>query len=88
VSSSPGMREGEEGVTDEDNVVEVAIAEEEDDNEPIKVIPMPDSTPPRPTYKQTARIRIGPQGRPTKTLAPRMSAREASMNSSETGSAV
>jgi hypothetical protein len=41
--SSPGMRKGEERVTNEDDVVEVAIAEEEDDDEPVGVIPMPDS---------------------------------------------
>jgi hypothetical protein len=54
VLSSPSMREGEEGVTDEDDVVEVAVAEEDD--EPIEVIPVPDSTPPQPAYKQTTQI--------------------------------
>jgi hypothetical protein len=44
VLSSPGMREGEEEVIDEDNVVEVAIAEVEDDDEPVEVILVPDST--------------------------------------------
>jgi hypothetical protein len=86
VLSSPGMREGEEGLDDEDDVVDVAVAEE--DNEPIEVIPVPDSTPPQQAYKQTAQIRIGPRGRPTKTLALRMSAREASLNSPETISVV
>jgi hypothetical protein len=38
VLSSPGMRQGEEGVANEDSVVEVAIAEEEDNDEPVKVI--------------------------------------------------
>jgi hypothetical protein len=43
VLSSPSMREGEEEVADENDVVEVAIVEEDD--EPIKVISVPDSTP-------------------------------------------
>jgi hypothetical protein len=62
VLSPPGMREGEEGVTDvedvvevivaeEDDMVEVAVAEEEDDDGLVKVISMPDSPPTRPTYK-------------------------------------
>jgi hypothetical protein len=94
--SSPGMREGEEGVTDEEDVVEVAIANEEDgvvmaavinkDDDPVKVIPVPNSTPPRPAYKQTVRIRISPRGRPTRTRAPRMDVREANPESSKTGS--
>jgi hypothetical protein len=62
VLSSSGMREGEEGVVDADDVVEVTIVEEEDDDEPVKVIPVPDPTPPRPAYKQSVRIRIGPRG--------------------------
>jgi hypothetical protein len=56
------MREGEEGVTDvedvvevivaeEDDMVEVAVAEEEDDDGLVKVISVPDSPPTRPTYK-------------------------------------
>jgi hypothetical protein len=88
VLSSPGMREGEEGVTDEDVVVEVIVAEEEDDDEPIEVIPVPDSTPPRSAYKQTVRIRIGPWGRPTETLALRTGAGEAGRISPEIGSEV
>jgi hypothetical protein len=44
VLPSLGMREGEEEVIDEDNMVEVAIAEVEDDDEPVKVILVPDST--------------------------------------------
>jgi hypothetical protein len=51
VLSSPGMREGEEGVADEDDVAEVIVVKEEDDGEPVKVILVPDSTPPRPAYK-------------------------------------
>jgi hypothetical protein len=73
VLSSPGMREGEEGVADvedvvvvavveEDDGVEVVVAEEEDDDRPVKVIPVPESPPTRPTYKQTTWIRIGPWG--------------------------
>jgi hypothetical protein len=54
------MRDGEEGVTDEDDVVEVAVVEEDD--ELIKVIPVLDSTPPRQAYKQMARIWISPRG--------------------------
>jgi hypothetical protein len=57
VLSSPSPREGEEGVADvedmvevvvaeEDDVVEVAVAEEEDDGKLVKVIPVPDSPPP------------------------------------------
>jgi hypothetical protein len=51
VLSSSGMREGEEGVIDYDDVVEVIVVEEEDDDEPIKVILVPDCTPPRLAYK-------------------------------------
>jgi hypothetical protein len=64
VLSSPslreGDREGEEGVTDLDDVVQVAVAEEEDDDEPVEVIPVPESPPRRPTYNQTTQIQIGP----------------------------
>jgi hypothetical protein len=92
VLSTPGMREGEEGVSDvedvvkvavteEDDMVEVAIVEEEDDNDPVEVIPVIDPSPPRPAYKQTSRIQIGPQGQPT-------GAREAVQISPETGSEV
>jgi hypothetical protein len=52
--SSPGMREGEEGVADEDDVVVVTVAIKDDD--PVEVMPVPDSTPPRPAYKQMTRI--------------------------------
>jgi hypothetical protein len=45
------MREGEEGVIDDDDMVEVIVVEEEDDDEPIKVILVPDCTPPRLAYK-------------------------------------
>jgi hypothetical protein len=80
------MRDGEEGITDEDDVVEVAVVEEDD--ELIKVIPVLDSTPPRQAYKQMARIWISPRGQPTGTLAPRMSARESNLDSPDIGSAV
>jgi hypothetical protein len=66
VFSSPSKGEGEEGVAGEEDMVEVAIASEEDDvvvvavankdDVSVEVIPVPDSTPPRPAYKQTARI--------------------------------
>jgi hypothetical protein len=73
VLSSPspreGEEEGEEGVTAAEGVVEVAVAEEHNDNEPVKVIPVLES-PPRPVYKQMARIWIGRRGRITITLAP------------------
>jgi hypothetical protein len=88
VLSSPGMREGEEGVADADDVVEVTIAEEEEDDEPVEVILVPDPTPPRLAYKQTTQIRIGPWGRPTRTLALRTGAREVDQISSETRSEV
>jgi hypothetical protein len=87
VFSSPGEGEGE-GVTEEEEDDMVVIAIIDKDDKLVEVIPVPESTPPRPSYKQTARIRIGPQGRPTGTLAPRMDAREASLDSSETVSAV
>jgi hypothetical protein len=88
VLSSPGMREGEEGVTDVDDVVEVTVAEEEDDDEPVEVILVPDPTPPQLAYKQTSQIRIGPRGQPTRTLALRTGAREVDQISSETRSEV
>jgi hypothetical protein len=56
VLSSPSLREGEEGVVDVEDVVEVVIAKEEDDDEPIEVIPMLESPPRRPTYKQMAHL--------------------------------
>jgi hypothetical protein len=73
VLSSLGMREGEEGVAnvedvvdvvvaEEDDVVEVTVAEEEDDDGPIKVIPVPNSPPTQSAYKQTSLARIGPWG--------------------------
>jgi hypothetical protein len=40
-----GMREGEEGAADVEDVVEVTVVEEEDDDESIEVIPVPDSPP-------------------------------------------
>jgi hypothetical protein len=43
VLSSLGMREEEEGFTDEGEVVKVVVAEEEDDDESVEVIPEPDS---------------------------------------------
>jgi hypothetical protein len=48
--SSPSSRVGEEGVTTAEDVVEVAVTEEDDDDEPVEVIPVP-ASPPRPTYK-------------------------------------
>jgi hypothetical protein len=88
--SSPSPREGEEGVADVEGVVEVAAAEEEDDddNEQVEVIPVPASLPRRPAYKQTARIRINPRGRPIGTLALRTGAREADWISPVTRSEV
>jgi hypothetical protein len=78
VLSSPslreGEREGEEGLIDVEDVVEV--------------IPVPESPPRRLTYKQTTWIRIDPWGRPTRPLVPRTSAREADQGSPETGSTV
>jgi hypothetical protein len=62
VFSSPGEGEGEEGITkeEEDDMVMVVIVDKDD--EPIEVIPVPESTPLRPPYKQTTRIQISPQG--------------------------
>jgi hypothetical protein len=95
VSSSPGKGGGEEEVTrgeeevtgeeEDDDVVMVTVVDKDD--EPVEVITVPESTPPRSLYKQMARIRIGPRGRPTETLAPREGAREASPDSLEAGSA-
>jgi hypothetical protein len=95
VFSSPGMGEGEEGVAIAEGVAEVDVAEEHDvvvvaltnkDDEPVEVIPLPDSPSPQLAYKQMTRIQIGPRGRPTGTIAQRMEAREASPVSSEIGS--
>jgi hypothetical protein len=70
VLSSSGMREGEEGVTDVEDVVEVVVTKEddmvevavveEDDDDLVEVIPVTDPSPPRPAYKQTTQIWIGP----------------------------
>jgi hypothetical protein len=93
--SSPGMGEGEEGVAIAEGVAEVDVAEEHDvvvvavtnkDDEPVEVIPLPDSPSPQLAYKQMTRIQIGPRGRPTGTIAQRMEVREASPVSSEIGS--
>jgi hypothetical protein len=62
VLSSLSLREGEEGVAAAKGVVEVAIAEEDDDDEPIEVIPVLESLQPRLAYKQTVWIRISPRG--------------------------
>jgi hypothetical protein len=81
VFTSPGEGEGEDGVTEEEEDDMVMVTVVDKDDEPIEVIPVPKSTPPRSSYKQTARIQIGPRGRPIGTLAPRMGAREASPDS-------
>jgi hypothetical protein len=85
-----GWWEGEEeddqatGEEEEDDVVVVTVVDKDD--EPIKVILVPESTPPRSPYKQMARIHIGPWGQPTGTLSPREGAREAGPDSLEAGS--
>jgi hypothetical protein len=92
--SSPGDREGEEVIKEEDeaageeedDVVVIAIIDKDDES--VEVISVPESTPPRSSYKQMTRIRIGPCGRPTRTLASREGAREAGSDSPEAGSAV
>jgi hypothetical protein len=56
VLSSPGTREGEKGVADAEDVVKVVVAEEEDDDKPIEVIPVHNSPPTWSAYKQTARV--------------------------------
>jgi hypothetical protein len=96
VFSSPGEGEGEEEVIEEeedeaaeeeeDDVVVVAVIDKDD--EPVEIIPVPESMLSRSPYKQTVRIRISPRGRPTGTLAPRNGARETEWFSSETGSVV
>jgi hypothetical protein len=60
VFTSPSEGEGEEGVAEEeeDDVIMVAVVDKDD--EPVKVIPVPESTPLRPSYKQTTRIQISP----------------------------
>jgi hypothetical protein len=71
VFSSPAMGEGEEGFADVEGMTEVTVTEEDDvamvsvtnkDDESVEVILVPDSSSPRPAYKQMARIWIGPQG--------------------------
>jgi hypothetical protein len=68
-SPREGEEEGKEGVTDAECVVEVAVAEEGDDDEPIEAISASEF-PPRSAYKQMAWIQIVLRGRPTGTLAP------------------
>jgi hypothetical protein len=93
ISSSLGKGGGEE-VTGEEEVIEeeeddvVVIAVIDKDDELVEVILVPESTPPRSSYKQTTQIRIDPRGQPTGTLAPREGAREAGPDSPEAGSAV
>jgi hypothetical protein len=67
--------EEEEEEEDDDDVVVIAVIDKDD--EPVEVIPVLKSTPPRSSYKQTTQIQIGPRGLPIKTLAPRVGAREA-----------
>jgi hypothetical protein len=59
VLSSPNMREGgeegEEGVTAVEGEEGVSAVVEEDDDEPVEVIPMLESSP-RLVYVQTTRI--------------------------------
>jgi hypothetical protein len=89
-SPSPreGERQGEEWVADLEDVVEVAVVEEDDGDEPIEVIPVPEPPPRRLVHKKMAWIWISPRGRPTGTLAPWTGAREADRVSSETRSVV
>jgi hypothetical protein len=91
VLSSPSLREGgeegEEGVAAAEGVNEVAVAVEDDDDDLVEVIPVP-ASPARSTYKQMTRIRIGPRGRPTGTLASRTGAREVGRISPKIGSEV
>jgi hypothetical protein len=88
LSPREGEREGEEGVANVEDVVKVAVVEEEDDDEPIEAILVSESPLRRLAYKKTTWIQIGPRGRPTKTLAPRTGAREVDRDSPKTGSAV
>jgi hypothetical protein len=46
-----GEREGEEGVTDVEDVVDVIVAEEDDGDELVEVILVPESPPRRSAYK-------------------------------------
>jgi hypothetical protein len=64
--SLPSLREGGEGV---------AVAEEDDEEDPVEIIPVLGS-PPRPAPRHMTRIQVGVQGRPTGTLAPRSEVRE------------
>jgi hypothetical protein len=86
-SPREGGEEGEEGVSVTEGGDEVTIVLKDNNDEPVEVIPVPES-PTRLAYKQTARIRIGPRGRPTGTLALQISARVAGWDSTETKSAV
>jgi hypothetical protein len=61
-SSREGEVEGEEGVAVAEGVIEVVVTEEDDDDESVEVIPVPESPPRRPAYKQTTRIKISPRG--------------------------
>jgi hypothetical protein len=61
------VEEEDEAAREEDDVVII-----DKDGKMVEVIPIPESTPLRSPYKQTARIRIGPWDRPTGTLAPRV----------------
>jgi hypothetical protein len=87
VSLSLGEGEGEEEdeatEEEEDDVVVVAVIDKDDES--VEVISVPESTSPRSPYNQTVRIRTGPWGRPTETLAPRDGARKASPISYQTG---
>jgi hypothetical protein len=97
VFPSPGDGEGEEevieeeedeatGEEEEDDVVVITVIDKDD--EPVEVIPITESMPPRSSYKQTTQIRIGPWGQPTGTIAPREGAREAGSDYLEARSAV
>jgi hypothetical protein len=57
IFTSPCEGEGE-GVTEEEEDDVVVITVVDKDDKPIEVIPVPESTPPKPPYKQTIRIRI------------------------------
>jgi hypothetical protein len=54
--SSPSSREGEEGVIVAVDVVEVAAAEEDDNDKSVEVIPVLESLPRRSMYKKTTQI--------------------------------
>jgi hypothetical protein len=91
VLSSPSPREGgeegKEGVTAAKGGEGIAAAMEEDDDQPVKVISVPESSP-MPAYKHMTWIQIGPRGRPIGILAPRTGAREVGRVSPEIGSEV